>query len=105
MGAASSLGFLTASGMESYDYDWSEHPELDSSKPLDLLKHVGGNPIAVLVGRSKVSPEGYDLLVKWIGIGYRYFEEYGFPQMKPQASGPEFDKVSAQVKPLAGPAG
>ena len=52
---------------KSYDYDWSEHPELDSSKPLDLLKHVGGNPIAVLVGRSKVSPDGYDLLVKWIG--------------------------------------
>ena len=101
MGAAASVGFLTDSGTEDYTYDWSEHPELDSSKPLDLLKHVGGNPIAVLVGRSKVSPEGYDLLVKWIGIGYRYAEEYGLPQMKPKERA-EFDKVFAQVKPLLG---
>ncbi|MGA2258753.1 MAG: hypothetical protein ABSG53_29145 [Thermoguttaceae bacterium] len=99
VGAASSVSFLTNSGMESYGYDWSEHPELDSSKPLDLLKHIGGNPIAVLVGRSKVSPAGYNLLVKWIGIGYRYAEEYGLPQMKPKDRA-EFDKVFAQVKPL-----
>jgi hypothetical protein len=85
--------------MENYDYDWSEHPDLDSSKPLDLLKHVGGTPIAVFVGRTKVSPEGYELLVKWIGVGYRYFEEYGLPQMNPQQRA-RFDKISAQVKPL-----
>jgi len=101
VGAASSIGFLTDSGLESYAYDWSEHPELDSSKPLDLLKHIGGNPIAVLVGRSKVSPEGYDLLVKWVGIGYRYAEEYGLPQLKAKERA-EFDKVFAQVKPLLG---
>ena len=101
VGAASSIGFLTDSGMESYGYDWSEHPELDSSKPLDLLKHIGGNPIAVLVGRSKVSPEGYDLLVKWVGLGYRYVEEYGLPQLKAKERA-EFDKVFAQVKPLLG---
>jgi hypothetical protein len=101
VGASSSIGFLTDRGLEGYDYDWSEHPELDSSKPLDLLKHVGGNPIAVLVGRTKVSPESYDLLVKWIGVGYRYVEKYGVPQMKPEERA-EFEKVSAQVKPLVG---
>ena len=102
VGAATSVAFLTDSGMESYDYDWSEHPELDSSKPLDLLKHVGGDPIAVLIGRSKNSPEGYDVLVKWIGVGQRYFEEYAIPQikaeMKPKEQA-EFDKVYAAVKP------
>jgi len=101
VGAASSIGFLTPSGLESYDYDWSEHPEMDASKPLDLLKHVGGNPIAVLLGRSKVSPAGYDLLVKWMVIGYRYVEEYGLPQMKAKDRA-EFEKVFAQVKPLLG---
>ena len=99
VGAASSIAFLTDSGLESYDYDWSEHPELDSSQPLDLLKHIGGNPIAVLVGRSKGSSEAYDLLVKYIGVGYRYAEEYGLPQMPPKDRA-EFDKVFAQVKPL-----
>ncbi len=98
-GAESSIGFLTDSGLESYNYDWTEHPELDSSKPLDLLKHIGGNPIAAVVGRSKVSLEGYDLLIKWIGVGYRYVEKYALPQMKPKERA-EFDKVFAQVKPL-----
>jgi hypothetical protein len=105
VGAKSSIGFLTDSGLESYDYDWSEHPELDASKPLDLLRHIGGNPIAALVGRSKNSPEGYDLLVKWCGIGQRYFEEYGIPQMKSQMKAKElaeFEKVYAAVKPLLG---
>ncbi len=107
VGAMSSIGFLTPSGLESYAYDWSEHPELDSSKPLDLLKHVGGNPIAVLVGRSKVSPDAYDLLVKWMGIGYRYFEEYGIPQLKLELKPKEraeFEKVFAASEAAAGPA-
>ncbi len=105
IGAASSIGFLTSSGLESYAYDWSEHPELDSSKPLDLLKHVGGNPIAVLVGRSKVSPDAYDLLVKWLGVGQRYFEEYGISQLKSEMKPKEraeFERVYAAVKPLLG---
>jgi hypothetical protein len=101
LGAMSSVGFLTESGVEGYDYDWSEHPEMDSSKPLDLLKHVGGTPIAVLVGRSKVSPAAYDLLVKWIGIGNRYLQEYGVPQMKPKER-EEFEKIFAKVQPLLG---
>ena len=101
VGAVSSIDFLTDSGLEGYDYDWSEHPELDSSKPLDLLKHIGGNPVAVLVGRTKVSPKDYDLLVKWIGVGYRYIEEYGVPQMKPKERA-EFEKALTKLKPLLG---
>ena len=83
-----------AEGWETYDYDWTEHPELDSSKSLDLLKHVGGNPIAALVDRSKFSPEGYDMLVKWIGVGYRYFEEYGLPQIESRRNGPNSTRSS-----------
>jgi hypothetical protein len=100
-GATSSICFLTESGLEGYDFDWSEHPEMDSSKPLDLLKHVGGSPIALLVGRSKLSPGSYDLLVKWIGVGQRYLEEYGVPKMDKKDRA-EFEKVYAAVKPLLG---
>ena len=39
--------------------------------------------------------------MKWIGVGYRYFEEYALPQMKPQQRA-QFEKISAQVKPLVG---
>jgi hypothetical protein len=53
----------------------------------------------VLVGRTKGSVEGYDLLVKWIGIAHRYVEEYGIPQL-PSKDREEFEKVSVEVKPL-----
>lgn len=99
-GATASVGFFTKTGMENVSYDWSENPDLDCSKPLGLLKHVGGNPIAMIVGRSKVDTQGYDLLVKWIGAGYRYFEEYAVPQMPPDVR-KRYDEFMPRLKPLA----
>ncbi|MGD0900655.1 MAG: hypothetical protein ABR915_22715 [Thermoguttaceae bacterium] len=43
-GAMFALGFLVPGGSETYSYDWGEHGELDASKPLSLLEHVGGSP-------------------------------------------------------------
>ena len=80
-------------------YDWSEHPEIDCSKPLDLLKHIGGNPIAVIAGRAKVRPGDYDTLVKWLTTAYGYAEEYGVPQIPPKER-PQFEKFIAGAKPL-----
>ena len=34
------------------------------------LQHVGGNPTVAAVNRGKVSVANYDLLVKWLGVGY-----------------------------------
>jgi hypothetical protein len=99
IGATTSVGFLTNRGTESFTYDWSEHPEIDCSKPLDILKHVGGNPVVVLAGRGKYRPEDYEILVKWIRTGYRYAEEYGVPQIPPKER-PDFDKFMTGVKPL-----
>jgi hypothetical protein len=100
IGATASVGFLTDRGTESFSYDWSEHPEFDGSKPLDLLKHIGGNPIAVVAGRGKVRPEDYDTLVKWVRTGYRYFEDYGVPEMKP-IDRDHVNKIMTGAKPLA----
>ncbi len=80
IGATASVGFLTNRGTESFSYDWSEHPEIDCSKPLDLLKHIGGNPIAVVAGRGTVSVGSYDMLVKWVGIISQYIAEYAGEQ-------------------------
>ncbi len=99
IGATSSVGFLTNRGTENFSYDWSEHPEIDCSKPLDLLKHIGGNPIAVIAGRAKVQPGDYDMLVKWLTTAYGYAEEYGVPQIPPKEC-PQFDKFIAGAKPL-----
>ena len=90
--------------MENVTYDWSDYPEMDCSKPLGLLRHVGGRPILVIAGRSTFDTAGYDLLVKWIHVGYRYLEEYGVPQMPPDGR-EKFDQVMPGVKGAGGAAG
>ena len=52
IGASFSFAYTTDRGQESYSYDWSENLGSDGSKPLALLKHVGGHPILAVVGRA-----------------------------------------------------
>jgi len=73
--------FLTSQGSESYAYDRSENPTRDGSKPLTLLHHLGGNPLIASVGRSKISPDGYRLVVKWIKILNGYAEQFLVPML------------------------
>jgi hypothetical protein len=99
-GAVMGFNFLTEKGIEGYTYNWAENLQLDGSKPLELLKHVGGNPLLAIVARGKHQPGQYDMLVKWIKVGYGYFEELGLPNI-PENDREEVKKVLAQVKPLA----
>ncbi|MBN1910553.1 MAG: hypothetical protein JW818_12485 [Pirellulales bacterium] len=81
-GAMMSVGYLVDGGMESYLYNWSKRTDLDGSKPLSLLSHVGGSPLLALVGRQrKGTVEDYDRLISWLGVGYGYFEKFAMPQM------------------------
>jgi hypothetical protein len=80
-GAAMSFGFLTKRGTENFEYNWSEHPTVDGSKPLTLLNHVGGNPIFAAVARAKYSPDAYPKLVKWLRTGWTYVDELVVPQL------------------------
>jgi hypothetical protein len=80
-GANLQFTFLSNRGYESYEYDWGKYPDRDGSKPLTLLQHVGGAPVLATVGRSKVSVEQYQLLVKWITVAIGYMEEFGLAQL------------------------
>ncbi len=80
-GGSLSFSYLTPQGYEGFAYDWTQNLMLDDSKPLSLARHTGGSPLLAFVGRSKQSPQDYDLLVKWIKKGFGYFEEFGLPQM------------------------
>jgi hypothetical protein len=84
VGAAMSVSFLNDRGYEGYQYVWGEHKMLDGSKSLELLQHIGGNPILGIVARenAKSSVEQYDMFVKWIKTGYGYFQEFALPAMK-----------------------
>jgi hypothetical protein len=80
-GASLSFSFLTDRGQESYSFDWGEHPSVDSSKPLSLLNHCGGNPILAAVGRAKYAPQNYRLVVKWLKVAYGYVDEFVVPRL------------------------
>ncbi len=74
VGAALGFSFLSERGYESYEYNHGDFPELDGSKPLTLLNHVGGDPILAAVGRSKGTLEQYRTFSKWIKIAYGHAE-------------------------------
>ena len=79
MGAELMVSFNTARGIEGFMYDWSERPVVDSAKPLTLLQHVGGAPLAFSVSRHKPTTAGYETLVKWVKVGHTYFEDFALP--------------------------
>jgi hypothetical protein len=63
-GAKMGFSYLTATGYESYLYDWGPSPQPDPSRALGLLSHVGGDPLAVLIQRDRNDALAYDLLAK-----------------------------------------
>jgi hypothetical protein len=99
-GATMGVSFLAEHGVEGYQYSWGTHGDIDGSKPLGLLEHVGGNPIFGIVSRQKVDVQHYDLLVKWVKIGYGYFKELVLPTL-PEADREKAQKFLATAVPLA----
>jgi hypothetical protein len=55
--ATSAYNFLTLEGIEGFGYSWTTETTLDASKPLTVLEHVGGDPIAFMAARGKHDPE------------------------------------------------
>ena len=98
-GALMSFDFVSDRGIEVYTRQWGERFELDGSKPLELLGHVGGRPILAALGRVKVSPADYDLAVKWVNIALRYVDEYALPQMDSDDRA-TYRKVMDRLRPL-----
>jgi hypothetical protein len=98
-GARLSFSFLTSRGWEGYAHDWGKYPDRDGSKPLSLLNHAGGDPLLAVLARSRVSAEQYRLLVKWIRVGHRYFQEYVVPSMDEEVR-ENYPKFARAVWPL-----
>ncbi|HVT27706.1 MAG TPA: hypothetical protein VHE81_06780 [Lacipirellulaceae bacterium] len=65
-GNTSGVCFLTGRGYESYQYNDGHRPMMDSSKPLTILDHVGGNPMLLLASRSKQNIQDYERAVAWL---------------------------------------
>jgi hypothetical protein len=65
-GDTAGVSFLTDRGYEGYQYTDAKRPMADSSKPLSILSHVGGNPMFVFASRSKQNVEDYKQVVAWL---------------------------------------
>ena len=80
-GAEMSFTFLTDRGYEGYAYDYGKHDDVDGSKPLTLLDHLGGSPLMAVVGRAQTSIEGYERLVKGIKTAYGRLDEIALEKL------------------------
>lgn len=93
------FSFLTPRGIESYAYNWSQNLSLNATQRLTLLDHLGGAPLAAVVARSKVSPQQYDLLAKWVEKAFGYVDKLAVPQLKDDDR-EQYQKLMAMLKPL-----
>ena len=98
-GAAVGVSFLTEQGGESYGYNWTENFMLDGSQPLDVLSHIGGDPLLAIAWRENVYPDVYDRVIHWVRVGHEYFEEFAVPEMS-EKDQRKYKKVVKLVKPL-----
>jgi hypothetical protein len=98
-GAAVGVSFLTEKGTESYAYNWTENYLLDGSQPLDVLNHIGGDPLLAIAWREHVYPDVYDRVVHWVRVGHGYFEEFAVPEMS-KKDRRQYNKMVKLFKPL-----
>ena len=98
-GAMLQMAYVTDGGLENYTYSWGEYPQLDGSRRLELLQHLGGSPLLALVGRGRNDIADYDVLVKWVKTAYGYFEDFALPAMAPNDR-KQAKKLIDALKPL-----
>ncbi len=95
---------VTDRGVEGYAYYYGRaprgrQPHAEAAGPLSLLEHVGGRPIAAMVGRTRFTLDDYDLLAKWVKVAHGYFKEYAVPTMRGRDR-EEYDKIVAMFQPI-----
>jgi len=98
-GAMLNFSFMSDRGAETFTYDWTQNLRLDPTKPLPLIENVGGNALLISLSRGKVRPEDYDLLVKWLNIGYGYFTDEALQRM-PDPESEQAKVVIEKILPL-----
>ena len=98
-GPTVSISFLTDNGYESFAFDWTKNSGVDGSKALTILNHVGGTPLLVAAGRTKLDPKDYANMVKWVKIAHKHFEDIVLPKLGLQnLYGPVFNLVQPSLE-------
>jgi hypothetical protein len=92
--------FLTDRGYEGYAWNWSRNQPFDGTSRLDLLEHVGGAPLAVLVTRLRPDQAAFDAAVDIAATAWQLMRRHGRSRME-GAERAEFDAVAERFTPLA----
>jgi hypothetical protein len=98
-GALVGFSFLNERGMEGYAYDWTAPGKGIGTKPLTLLNHLGGAPLMAFVGRSEGSLETYQMVVNWLKVAHRDFEEIVLPKLDDDVR-EKYDQIAKPLLPL-----
>jgi hypothetical protein len=83
-GETSSIAFITDRGYEAFRYQTGTQPLLDSSKPLEILDHIGGSPLMCVASRSNDTVEDYDRATAWLKKTAGHVEEIAKSKSKPE---------------------
>jgi hypothetical protein len=83
-GDVAGVGFLTPRGYEGFQYTDTKQRMMDSSKPLTILNHVGGNPMVLIASRSKQNIEDYEQAVAWLKKTAGHIEKIAEEKSKPE---------------------
>jgi hypothetical protein len=99
VGAAVGYEYMTDGGFESYAYDYTKGQDVDGSKPLTLLSHLGGDPIGAALFRLKTHPDEYKTAVKWLKALYADAEDVLVGKLEKEQK-EIYEKVTKEVFPL-----
>lgn len=93
------FSFLTEQGYEGHVWNWAGNLPLDGSRPLGILRHAGGSPLAVAASRAAVDPKLLPLVGELAREGWALLAKHGRPQMDDDEQ-EKFDLVSETLAPL-----
>jgi len=100
-GAWMSYSFFSEQGYEGYAWNWTRNLPFDGAKPLDLLRHTGGTPVAVAMQRFRSDPRLLDAVVGIVQGAWSLFAKYGRPQLDAETQD-QFDGFEEHMVPLGG---
>ncbi|MBM4091060.1 MAG: hypothetical protein FJ276_16805 [Planctomycetes bacterium] len=98
-GTAMAFAFLTPEGFEGYSYSWATNVPLDPTKKLDVLDHVGGNPLAFYAARGKTTPDDYEPVAKFASRVVYHAEQIVQMQLSPDQQA-TYEKLRGLLQPL-----
>lgn len=94
-----SCSYLTDQGYAGEVWNWSQNLPWNGSQTLDLLKYVGGSPVAAIAFRTETDAETFESLVAWVSALLQFAEKHLVPMADDDAK-TGFEAFQKHILPL-----